>query len=53
MVSVILAHFLASRFGEIMPRADIREWKWINISDLDQKEDLAPNIKPTLKHFGL
>ena len=52
IVSVILVHFLARRLEEIAPGADIREWKWINISDLD-KEDLAPNIKPTLKHFGL
>ena len=52
MISVILVHFLARRLGEIMPGADIREWKWINISDLD-KEELAPNIKPTLKYFGL
>lgn len=52
MVSVILIHFLARRLGEIAPRDDIREWKWIDINNLDQ-EDLAPNIKPTLKHFGL
>lgn len=52
VVSVVLAHFLARRLGEIIPGADIREWKWININDLDQ-EDLAPNIKPTLKYFGL
>ncbi|MFZ2310681.1 MAG: NUDIX hydrolase [Patescibacteria group bacterium] len=52
VVSVILVHFLARYFGEILPGEDIREWKWIKISDLD-KEDLAPNIKPTLKHFGL
>jgi ADP-ribose pyrophosphatase YjhB (NUDIX family) len=52
MVSVILIHFLARRLGEIAPRNDIREWQWIDINNLDQ-EDLAPNIKPTLKHFGL
>ena len=52
LVSVILVHFLARRLGEVIPGEDIREWKWIDISDLDQ-EDLAPNIKPTLKHFGL
>jgi 8-oxo-dGTP pyrophosphatase MutT (NUDIX family) len=52
VVSVILVHFLARYFGEILPGEDIREWKWIDINDLD-KEDLAPNIKPTLKHFGL
>lgn len=50
-VSVILVHFLAKRLGEIIPGSDIREWAWLNISDLDT-EYLAPNIKPVLKHFG-
>lgn len=49
-VSIILAHFLARRIGEVNPGKDIREWSWLNINDLD-KEDLAPNIKPVLKHF--
>lgn len=49
--SVILAHFLAKRVGEINPGTDIREWAWINIQDLD-KESLAPNIEPVLRHFG-
>jgi len=49
--SVILAHFLAKRIGEIVPGEDIRKWRWIDINDLD-KEDLAPNIIPTLKYFG-
>jgi hypothetical protein len=34
-----------------MPGKDIKEWRWIDINDLD-KENLAPNIKPTLKYFG-
>ncbi|HNX10978.1 MAG TPA: NUDIX hydrolase [bacterium] len=50
-VSVILVHFLAKRIGEIIPGKDIREWRWIDINDLD-KEKLAPNIKPVLKYFG-
>lgn len=50
-VSVILAHFLAKRIGEIIPGEDIKEWRWIDIKDLD-KENLAPNIKPVLKYFG-
>lgn len=50
-VSVILAHFIAKRVGELMPGNDIREWRWIDINDLD-KENLAPNIKPVLKYFG-
>ena len=50
-VSVILAHYLARRIGEITPGKDIREWCWIDISELDN-ENLAPNIKPVLKYFG-
>jgi 8-oxo-dGTP pyrophosphatase MutT (NUDIX family) len=49
-IDVILAHFLAERIGEIMPGSDIREWKWIDLKSLPT--DLAPNIFPTLKHFG-
>jgi len=51
-ISVILAHFLAKRIGEVVPGEEIREWKWIDLAWLD-KENLAPNIKATLKHFGL
>ncbi len=49
--SVVLAHFFARRIGGIIPGEDITEWCWLDINDLD-KENLAPNIKPTLKHFG-
>jgi 8-oxo-dGTP pyrophosphatase MutT (NUDIX family) len=49
-VDVILVHFLAKRIGEIKPGADIRKWDWLDISNLPK--DLAPNIIPTLKHFG-
>lgn len=51
LVSVILAHFLAKRVGELTPGDDIREWTWLDMNDLD-KENLAPNIKPALKYFG-
>jgi 8-oxo-dGTP pyrophosphatase MutT (NUDIX family) len=50
-IDVILAHYLAKRLGEISPGEDIRQWKWIPLEDLN-KEELAPNILPTLKHFG-
>jgi ADP-ribose pyrophosphatase YjhB (NUDIX family) len=50
-VDVILVHFLAKRIGEIKPGKDIRKWKWIEIDKLPE-ENLAPNIIPTLKHFG-
>ena len=50
-LDVILVHFLAERRGEVRPGPDIRECAWIRFSDLS-KEDLAPNIIPTLTHFG-
>lgn len=51
VVSIILIHFLAKRIGEIIPGQETKEWRWLDINDLN-KENLAPNIKPTLKHFG-
>lgn len=48
---VILVHWLAKKIGEISPGEDIREWKWIPLENLE-KENLAPNIIPALKHFG-
>lgn len=50
-IDIILVHYLAKRIGEIKLGADIRESKWITLEDLF-KEDLGPNIIPTLKHFG-
>ena len=50
-VSVVLIHFLAKRLNKIIPGKDIREWAWIEMSNLE-KEELAPNILPALKHFG-
>ena len=47
---VILVHYLAKRIGEIKPGADIREWNWLDISNLP--DDVGPNIVPALKHFG-
>lgn len=51
VVDVVLVHYLAKRLGEVIPRDDIREWQWIPLEDLIN-ENLAPNIMPTLKHFG-
>ena len=51
LIDVILVHFLAKRIGEIKPGKDIRQWKWIPLEELSS-ENLAPNIIPTLKHFG-
>ena len=50
-IDVILVHYLAKRIGEIKPGADIREWNWLDISNLP--DDVGPNIVPALKHFGL
>ncbi|KKQ45817.1 MAG: hypothetical protein US63_C0010G0014 [Candidatus Moranbacteria bacterium GW2011_GWC2_37_8] len=50
-LDVILVHFLAKRIGDISPDKDIKKWRWIPTSDL-KNEKLAPNILPTLKHFG-
>ena len=50
-IDVLLVHYLAEKIGKISPGEDIREWKWININDLD-KENLAPNIMPALDYFG-
>jgi len=51
MNDVILVHYLAKRIGEINPGPDIREWKFVPIGQLTD-EELAPNIIPTLQHFG-
>lgn len=48
---IILVHYLAERMGEIVSGDDIREWAWIPLEDLN-KENLAPNIIPALKHFN-
>jgi len=50
-LDVILVHYLAERLGEIKPGEDIREWVWLPLKDLE-KEKLAPNIIPVLKHFN-
>ncbi len=50
-IDVILVHFLGERVGEVRPGTDIREWRWVEFSELN-KEDLAPNILPALKYFG-
>ncbi|MDF1497102.1 MAG: NUDIX domain-containing protein [Patescibacteria group bacterium] len=49
-IDVLLVHFLANRVGEVKPGVDIREVEWLDVNNLP--DDLAPNIIPTLKHFG-
>jgi len=50
-VSVILSHFLAKRLNEVTAGEETTDWIWLDLNDIN-KEDLAPNIIPTLKHFG-
>lgn len=50
-ISVILVHFLAKRLNEVSAGDTTTDWKWIDLDKLDQ-EELAPNIIPTLEHFG-
>lgn len=50
-IDVLLAHFLAKRSGEVVPGDDVKEWRFIDFADL-KNEKLAPNIMPTLRHFG-
>ena len=55
LIDIILAHYRAKRIGEIEPGADICAWAWLPILELDElanKGELAPNIIPTLEHFG-
>ncbi|EKE25613.1 MAG: NUDIX hydrolase [uncultured bacterium] len=47
---VILAHFLSDFTGEIITGNGVREWDWHSLENLP--DNIAPNILPTLKHFG-
>lgn len=51
LFDVILAHFLSDFSGDIRPGNEVSQWKWIPLEEL-ANENLAPNIIPTLKHFG-
>lgn len=51
VTSIILVHFLAKRLNEVSPGEEVKEWAWLDLKNLP-KEDLAPNILPTLKHFA-
>jgi ADP-ribose pyrophosphatase YjhB (NUDIX family) len=50
-ISVVLIHFLSKRLNEVKAGEGITDWRWLDLEDLD-KELLAPNIIPALKHFG-
>lgn len=49
---VVLIHYLAKRLNkEIKPNKEIREWKWIPISDIlnNKIADLNKNIRPIVE----
>ncbi len=50
-VEVILLHFLAERKGDIVAGEGVKDYRWFTAEEL-AREKLAPNILPTLKHFG-
>ena len=47
---IILSHYLSSFSGKIVLGDGAKEFAWLETNDLP--ENLAPNIIPTLKHFG-
>lgn len=49
-IDIILVHFLAKRKNEITPGLEVKKWDWLDINNLP--ENIAPNVLPTLKHFG-
>lgn len=49
-IDVILVHWLAERIGEPTPGKDVKKFDWLDIRALP--ENVGPNIKPVLKHFG-
>ena len=51
-VDIILIHYLVDFSGKIRPSKDIEQWAWIDLENL-VKEDLAPNIIPTLEYFKI
>jgi hypothetical protein len=49
-IDVVLVHYLADYSGEIHPGEEVYEWAWLDINNLP--DNLAPNIRPVLRHFG-
>lgn len=47
---VVLAHFLTDFSGDIHPSEEVSQFDWHEVKKLPQ--NIAPNIIPTLKHFG-
>lgn len=50
-IDVLLVHWLADFSGEIKPGPDVRKWDWLDVNGLP--DNVAPNIVPALRHFGL
>jgi ADP-ribose pyrophosphatase YjhB (NUDIX family) len=47
---IILVHFMADFSGTISTGDEVKKYDWLDINNLP--ENIAPNIIPTLKHFG-
>jgi len=47
---IVLIHWLSARIGKINSGLDVQKWDWFMLDKLP--ENLAPNIIPTLRHFG-
>ncbi|PLX25188.1 hypothetical protein C0580_03100 [Candidatus Parcubacteria bacterium] len=50
-IDVILVHYLAERSNRIRASEEIREWGWFDVRKLPL--NIAQNVEPTLKYFGL
>ena len=48
---VFLVHYLTDiASGQVKKGRDVREYNWFSVNNLPS--DVAPNIKPVLRHFG-
>ncbi len=48
--TIILAHYLAKRVGDIVPGRDVVTWAWHDVDNLPA--NCAPNILPVVTHFS-
>ncbi len=47
---IILVHWLSKRIGEPKASKEVEKTEWLDIDNLP--EDIGPNVKPALRHFG-
>lgn len=48
-LTVVLAHWLAKRIGEVTPGSDVKAWQWLDIRRLP--DDISPNIRPIIEEY--